>query len=62
MSELKRRNLGIILAAIGLIAIAAGIVLKRLFAMGQYLFILHVVGGPMLVLGLCLLFLSKETE
>jgi hypothetical protein len=57
---LKRRLIGALLLAFGLGAIAAGIVLKRMFAMGQYLFSLHVTGGLLLAVGISMLSLGGE--
>jgi hypothetical protein len=56
----KGKTLGIILIIAALALIATGIMMKRMFAMGQYLIIFHGLGGLLLVTGAGMLFLKKE--
>ena len=47
----------------GLGAIVGGIILKRVFAMGQYLLTLHIMGGLLLTVGISVLSLGgKKAE
>jgi hypothetical protein len=53
-------KLGIFLIFLGLGAIAAGIILKRLLSMGEYLHVLHTMGGLLMATGACAFFIARE--
>ena len=56
------RTVGIILIVLGLAAIAAGIILKRMLALGEYLFVFHSLGGLLLVIGISVFVLGKKEK
>jgi hypothetical protein len=56
------KTLGIILIVAGIGSVIAGIVLKRVFAMGEFVFAFHGVGGLLLVIGISMAVLGKSEK
>ncbi|MBI4852542.1 MAG: hypothetical protein HY819_12170 [Acidobacteria bacterium] len=59
---MKTKAPGIIAIVIALGLIATGIFVKRQLDMPQYLIIFHILGGLLLVTGISLLFLGRQSK